>query len=396
MATERVEFVDSEAVGPAAEDLLTVGGPGGDGRPGRWGLAAVGLIVLAVVAALLVGRAATGDDATPGATATPSSGFVGRPTPPVTTPIVGLVGLPRAITNPREMVSAQTGDVVWMRDSGAGVVRIENGQVTAVQLLESQVTAMAVSPSGRKLYVSTAADRPSLQVLDATTLALGTSRPLESGSISALAVSIDAVWAASGGSLLRLDVDSLSTLSTLPLPGVVLTDHLRVGDEQTGDQSVVTGLATGGAGDAPTTTRFVRVDPLTEQVQFGPALPTGVEVATAQYLTWTAFPSAPGGELVTEGYATVLDVQPQASARPPLVAGSKIYDGGGGFAAFLVVAPGSSVIGCRDPGGNQESEIDVAPALPDSVINGQVLRTDTAFCVITDRGLVRQGVGNCR
>lgn len=387
----RVEFVDTDATPAGDDDLLTVGDPDGGRSGARWGIVVAALVVLAVVATALIGRAIGGD--APSVTASPSPGVIGRSPAPTPTPVVGLVGLPRAITTPREMVAASVGDVVWMRDSGAGIVRLEGGVRTAVQLLESQVTAMAVSPSGDKLYVATSANRPSIQVLDATTLALGRSRSIE-GSIQAITVSTDAVWAATGSRLERLDLDSLDTLDTVDMPGVVLTDHLRMQTEQTSsNQQYVVGVVTGSDGDGPVVSRFVRVNPLTGEIGFGTPLPGVTDVATAQFLTWVTTSADPP---VTQGYASVLDRTPQAQAAPALAAGSRIYDGGDGFAAFLSVAPGSSVVTCHDGGGFATSEIDVAPALPDAQISGEVLRTDSAFYVITDRGLVREGVGDCR
>ncbi len=398
MGTERVEFVDSEATGAGDEDVLSVGGPDGDGggRPGRWGLAVIGLVVVALLGALLVGRLAVDGPVAPTVTATPSRPFIGRPSEPVTTPKVGLVGLPQGISEPRELVTNQVGDVVWMLDRGSGVVRIENGVVTAEQDLESQATAIAVNPSGTRLYVATGARRPSIQELDANSLVPGVSRPLTAGSVSSMVVTIDAVWAASGSSLFRLDVLSLQPLSTLVMPGVVITEHLRVGSEQTSDAQVVTGLVTGTGPGGTTTSRFLRVDTLTQLVSFGNPIPHVVDMATAQFLTWVTFAATAGGAQTTDGYASVVDRSPSAQATPALAPGTRIYDGGGGFAAFLSVAPRSSVLQCHDDGGFATGEVDVAPALPDAIITGEVARTDTAFYVITDRGLVRQGAGACR
>ena len=391
MAEERVEFVDADPSAVAGDDLVTAGGDGGPG--GRRGpVLLVGLVVGALVVAFLVARISAGD-APPQPSAT-SAAPIGRPvSTPVTTPTFGLVGLPRAITEPRLLVAARSGDVVWLLDRGAGIVRIEGGVRTAVQLLERQATAMAVSPAGDKLYVATAGDQPSLQVLNATTLGLGRSRPLD-GSAQALVVSSDAVWAAVGANLLRLDLDSLQTLDDLALPGVVLTDHLRVQNElDDGSHEYIAGLVTGADDDGTTTSRLLRVDPLSREVRFGPPIPGVVDVATSPLLTWVT--AVGGSALTTRGYRSVLDTAPAAVATPPLPTGTRIYDGGGGFSAFLSVAPDSSLVDCHDPGGFTTSEIDVRPALPDAVITGQVLRTDTAFYVVTDRGLVRAGVGAC-
>ncbi|MHA3701383.1 hypothetical protein ACXR2U_04305 [Jatrophihabitans sp. YIM 134969] len=398
MPRDRVEFVDAEpgSAGGSVDDVLDVGrpdAPHGRRPAGRAPLVAVGAAVVVLVAAVLVGRA-VGGSPTPTASPSASPSVSGRGSPLPPAPVVGLVGLPRAIGTPRELVASASGDdIVWMLDRGAGIVRIQNGQVTAVQLLESQASAIAVSPLGDRLYVATAVGRPAVQVFDATTLEPGRSRAIE-GSIAAMVVSTDAVWAASGSRLLRLDLDSLDTLSTVDMPGVITTDHLRMQVEQTSsDEPYVVGLVTGTAGSDAVVSRFVRVDPATEQARFGPPIPHVTDVATARFLTWVTTSDDPP---VTEGFASVLDRSPETSIRPPLAPGTRIYDGGSGFAAILSVAPDSSVVTCRDPGGFASSEIDVGPALPDATITGQVLRTSSAFYVVTDRGLVRQGVGDCR
>lgn len=384
-----VEFLDSSPAGPGGDDLVESGDH--SRRPRRFRYLGPALVVLLVAGALIGGRFVSGTGR-PHATATASPSPSARTSAPVGPPVFGLVGLPSQLGEPRTMVTAGSGDVVWVLDRGAGIVRIENGHRTAATLLESQVTAIAVNPAGTRLYVATGANRRAVQFLDATTLTPGRSVTMPAD-VQALAVSTDAVWAATGADLLRLDLDSLRPLATLVMPGVLLTQHLRVQIEGArSDQEFVIGLVTSPNDVGTTTSRFVRVDPLTQQIAFGPVLPHVTDVATTHYLTWATTSDTPP---VTEGYESVLDPVPATDAVDPLTAGSRIYDGGAGFAAFVSVAPDSSVVTCRDDGGHAVSEVDVAPAVPGAVVTGQVLRTATAFYVITDRGLVRSGIGDC-
>lgn len=385
MTRERVEFVDHEPAVTGDDDVVEFGGdPAGPPGSGRtWWFALAGVLVL--VAAVLVGRSvAGGDDRTPAPAPSPS-----RSVP--ATPVTGQVALPRVFGEVRELVGTRTGDDVWALDRGAGVVRLEGGRVEGVQLFEAQVTAIAVDPQGQRLYVATAGDAPALQIVDARTLTLGRTLALDR-TIQSLAVGSDALWATSGGRLLRLDLLTLDKYADIALSGVVIVSHLRVSPEYTGADEAVTGLAAFGDG----VSRLVRVLPPAPSPTFGPALPAGVSVAEGQLLTWVSSPADDGSRQVTEGFGTAVDAQPQAVATPPLFAGSRVWDAGGGYPAFYTVGPDSSRVGCRDAGGFAVSDVDVALVAPGATVTGQVLASDRALYAVTDRGLVRTGVGSCR
>lgn len=389
MDAERIEFVDRAPVHEADDDVIDVGTDRPRRPRRRWLVAVVGLVVAVLVGAALVGRAA-GDD---GRVAAPETSPRATPSVP-TDPVVGIVGLPGAIGAPRELVSTSDGsDIVWMLDRGAGIVRLDAGRRTAVQLLEAQVTAIAVSPDGKRLYVATAGDSPSVQILDATTLGLGPSRVMPA-SVGALAVSSDAVWAVSGAEAVRLDLRTLQTYATVALPGVIAVAHLRISFEEPAGSEQVVGVGVGAGDDGATVVRLFGIDELTQQARFGPAQPSDISVATTQYLTWIASSPAGAADATVDGYVLSTDSDVEATAKG-IPAGSRIYDAGGGYPAFYVANSGSSVIGCHDGGGFPVSEVDLAPSVPDALITGQVLRTGPALYAVTDRGLVRSGVGAC-
>ena len=290
---------------------------------------------------------------------------------------------------PWQLATAPTGDVVWLIDRGATAVRVEAGRVTATQLLEAQATTLAVAPDGSTVYVGLAGQAPGVQVLDGRTLRPG--RMLRTPwDVQALAVSADAVWAVGGGEVRHLGVRDLTDLGTIPLPGVLTVDHLRVGFRFETGAEQLTGLATTDAGGG----RLLAVDVPTGSVRLGPALPGTVTVATSPLLTWVSW-TPPGSSLNrTEGYASAFDTTP-AAGTATVVAGGRVYDAGGGSDDVYVVAGTSHVVSCRDAGGFPSGAVDLGRLVPDAVVTGQVVRTAAALYAVTDHGLVRSGVGGC-
>lgn len=377
---ERVEFVDDQDAGGGRDDLLDLGPADRANGPRRrwWAGLAVALLAVAVIAVQHRQDGPTTTNAVP----TPQ----GRPPAQL-----GVLDLPQAIGQPRQLVAAGgEQDVVWALDRGSGIVRLDQGVVTGVQLLEAPVTAIAVDPAGDLLFAAVAGPRPALQEIDAHTMALRSSTPTPL-TLQALAVNNGHVWGVGTGRLLGFATPNAVVANLdVALPGVITAAWLQASDPTLFGSARLTGLVT--TGDVPGA-RVLTYDLGPGSLQLSAAYLGEVSVAVAIGRTWLSTTPAVGEINTTVALDPATGAQ--TGERAIVARGGRVWGVASGRAAFLSTAPGSPRVECHDPGGFVQGQVDLNTYRAGAVVTGPVLRTDLAFYAVTTGGLLRTGVASC-
>lgn len=208
-AHEGVEFLDLvvDARPDGADGVVGVddGQPGAPRPRGR----AV-LLAIVVTAGLLVAARALG--------APPPVSPAAAAEPPVS---AGQVDLPPAFGTPVQLATAASvgGDVVWALGDSGQLVRIVDG-VVATESAARGYHAVAVRPDGRGVFVTTGHFAPTVVALDPVTL-----EPrgfvLAQAPVTALAVGVGSVWAASATGVQGWTTDLRRELRPMRLPDEV-------------------------------------------------------------------------------------------------------------------------------------------------------------------------------
>ena len=367
VAHEGVEFLDPVVAAPGvgAFDDPGAGGPGAP-RP----RARAVLLAVVVTAGLLVAARALG--------APP-------PTPPAAAaelPVqAGQVALPPAFGTPVQFATAAArgDDVVWALGDSGQLVRIVDGVVTARSSARGY-HAVAVRPDGRGVFVTTGHFAPTVVALDPVTL-----EPhgfvLADAPVTALAVGVGSVWAASSAGVQGWTTDLQRELRAMRLPDeVIAVRSLHIVGARL--QALVM--------TAPGTSALLRLEPpgggprlssaFAGPVSIVPGIPTLVaHVGLRGTVEIAVDPSEPGS----------------ARLNRPFPADASVWPAGGvGTAGWLVSTRTSPTLDCFDGTGAVVGRMTVGVA--GRGVAGPVTTTPRAvYAVTVDGALGRGGHASC-
>lgn len=293
----------------------------------------------------------------------------------------GQVELPPAFGTPVQLATAAAvgGDVVWALGDGGQLVRIVDG-VVVTESAARGYHAVAVRPDGRGVFVTTGHFAPTVVALDPVTL-----EPrgfvLAQAPVTALAVGVGSVWAASAAGVQGWTTDLRRELRPMRLPDeVTAVRSLHIVGARL--QAVVV--------TTPGVTALVRLEPpgggarlssaFSGPVSIVPGVPTLVaHVGQRGTVEIAVDPSAPG------------------FARPsrPFPADASVWPGGGvGAAGWLVSTRVSPTFECFDSTGAMVGRMTVGTT--GRGVAGPVVTTSRAvYAATVDGRLGRGGHASC-